>query len=490
VDLGGSEDEVIQARTSHTSASDYLRTRSDQTSENAASGHGRTPASDHFAQFYETDTFLIDTLTEYLASGLRSGETVLAIATPAHRHALDARLRTMGLDLDEATSSGHYFAVDAQTMLATFMVGNRPNAERLRGSVAPWLATAAEHNRPVRAFGEMVALLWAEGNRAGALELEACWNELQQHHAFTLFCAYPLADFDVDAAGGLLDDVCSAHSHVIPAESYTSLTESATQTRTIVSLQQKARRLERALSQEQQARAEAERVNRVKDEFLSTLAHELRTPLAIMLGWIQRLRQRSNDVACVERGLEILEHQTKAQTHMIDGMLDLSEIVTGHFQVQQQQIKLAGVIDDAVASVRLAAVNKHITIEVDTDRSGMSLVGDADRLRQVFWNLLANAVKFTPPHGRITVALARRGTRAEIAVSDTGEGIRPDFLPYVFSAFLQADGTSTRRHGGLGLGLALTRHLVELHGGSIQAYSAGEGKGATFTILLPLAAEP
>ncbi|MEG4943961.1 chemotaxis protein CheB [Microcoleus sp. F4-D5] len=238
--------------------------------------------------------------------------------------------------------------------------------------------------------------------------------------------------------------------------------------------------------QEQAARAAAEDANRVKDEFLSVLSHELRTPLNAMIGWAQLLRVKKFDEAKTEEALKTIERAAKAQNQLIDDILDVSRITAGQFQLDTSELELDPLIENAIAVIRFAAEAKNIQIESRLSPLKPKILGDPSRLQQVVWNLLSNAIKFTPAGGRIDIALDYIDGMAQIQVSDTGKGIQPDFLPYVFDRFRQADSSYSRREAGLGLGLSIVRHLVELHGGTVSAASLGEGQGATFTVRLPL----
>jgi signal transduction histidine kinase/CheY-like chemotaxis protein len=255
-------------------------------------------------------------------------------------------------------------------------------------------------------------------------------------------------------------------------------------------MQQELREREELLVRELAARAEAETANRMKDEFLATVSHELRTPLNVIIGWSHMLRHDHLDEATMAHAFETIERNAQSQAQLIEDILDVSRVITGKLLLNIGPVDVAAVINAAIDCVQLAADAKGIQLEVTLAPSARHISGDAGRLQQVVWNLLANAIKFTPAGGRVSVRLERAGRNAQIRVSDTGEGISADFLPFIFDRFRQADGTSTRRHGGLGLGLAIVRHLVELHGGTVHADSEGEGRGATFTISLPLADEP
>jgi signal transduction histidine kinase/ActR/RegA family two-component response regulator len=242
------------------------------------------------------------------------------------------------------------------------------------------------------------------------------------------------------------------------------------------------------LTRERAARDEAERLSALKDEFLATLSHELRTPLNAVLGWAGMLQRGARDDETLQRGLATIERNARAQGQLIDDLLDMSRIISGTLRLDVQRVEPDKIIEAALGTVHPAAVAKRIDLRVDLDQRACPVLGDPGRLHQVMWNLLSNAVKFTPNGGMVQVMLSRDGEDVVIRVADSGIGIAPDFLPYVFDRFRQQDASITRRHGGLGLGLSIARQLVELHGGTIGVASPGEQAGATFTLRLPLAA--
>jgi signal transduction histidine kinase len=252
--------------------------------------------------------------------------------------------------------------------------------------------------------------------------------------------------------------------------------------------QQCAQSLDRArlYETEQRLRAEAEDANRIKDEFLATVSHELRTPLTAIVGWSSMLRTNNFDQAATARGLETIERNAKAQTRIVEDLLDVSRIITGKLRLDARPIELNSIIRIALDALSTLAANKEIKIRTQLDTEVGPIWGDPARLQQVFWNLFSNAVKFTPDGGEVEISLRSLPSHAELSVRDTGEGISPEFLPFVFERFRQADSTMTRAHGGLGLGLAIVRHLVEMHGGTVRAESDGVGQGSTFTLELPL----
>ena len=243
--------------------------------------------------------------------------------------------------------------------------------------------------------------------------------------------------------------------------------------------------LHESLTREQEARHTAEQANKIKDDFLATVSHELRTPLNAILGWSSMLRSGRVDTEATAKALETIERNARAQAQLIDDLLDISRIISGKLRLDVQTIELSTVIESAVDAVRPAAAAKEIRLQTILDTKAGPIAGDADRLQQVFWNLLSNAVKFTPKHGRVQIRLEQINSHIEITVSDTGKGIAPEFIPYVFDRFRQADQTITRSQGGLGLGLSIVRQLVEMHGGTVKVESEGAEKGTSFVVKLP-----
>ena len=464
--------------------------------------------TDHFVQFYEADGFLLNSLSGYVGGAIKSGDAALVVATKAHREGLDELLVANGIDISSAKGTGQFVSIDANETLATFMVDGIPNEQLFHQSLGSILLSVTDGRSRVRAFGEMVALLWEQGNYNGAIRLEELWNELQQTHSFSLFCAYPMNSLGRDGLADMHQSVCGVHSRVFPAESYSNLQNPDARLRAIARLQQQASALEseiqerkkveaslrhvtdelqQMLSRTEMARAEAETANRMKDEFLATVSHELRTPLNAIMGWSHLLKTGALDESTVSRAIETIDRNARSQAQLIEDILDVSRMITGKLRLAQEQVDIVSVINAAVDSVQLAIEAKEIQLQLTIDPRARHTTGDASRLQQVVWNLLSNAIKFTPTGGRIEVEVKRAGSKVQIRVSDTGQGIGGEFLPHIFERFRQADGTTTRQHGGLGLGLAIVRHLVELHGGTIKAESEGQDRGATFTVRLPLA---
>ena len=256
--------------------------------------------------------------------------------------------------------------------------------------------------------------------------------------------------------------------------------------RDITARKKAEKELARLLVRERAARADAEKANRLKDEFLATLSHELRTPLNAVIGWARIVKSGRLDRESVAHAIEVIERNAWAQKQIIEDILDVSRVITGKLQLHLGPVDLVSVVNAALDAVRPALEAKDIRIETEFQSGLKVIAGDADRLQQVVWNLLSNASKFTPPRGVVSVRVTRDDLYTQIVVSDTGPGIAPEFLPHVFERFRQADGSTTRTHGGLGLGLAIVRHLVELHGGLIGVENVSSGTGAVFTIRIPL----
>jgi PAS domain S-box-containing protein len=240
------------------------------------------------------------------------------------------------------------------------------------------------------------------------------------------------------------------------------------------------------LDAERAARMESERVGRMKDEFLSTLSHELRTPLSAILGWSQMLTRGKSDPEQVKQGLEAIARNARAQTQIIEDLLDMSRIINGKIRLNVQSVMPGEVVESAIESILPAAEAKDVKVTKLIDPLAGPVSGDPGRLQQIVWNLLTNAIKFTPTGGKVEVLVQRVNSHVEIVVTDTGVGIAASFMPHVFERFRQVDGSTTRRHGGLGIGLSIVKQLVELHGGTVQVSSEGDNRGTTFVVALPM----
>jgi signal transduction histidine kinase/DNA-binding response OmpR family regulator len=405
----------------------------------------------------------------------------------AARDIVGARFAAVGMLDESAKQLSHFFAsgLDAESeagagileagraVLGTLVAERRPL--RLCRTDAGWGASGLpRHGPPSSCFLAAPILPSLHGHGwlylADKLDAEE-FNEADERLAATLTAQVAVAYENARL-------YAEAQRHAAELQQEVAEREQAEQERA------------RLLVREQAARAEAEAANRAKDEFLATLSHELRTPLTSILGWAHLLRSGNLPDGTSAAALETIERNARAQSQLIDDLLDVSRIITGKLRLDTRPVEIAAVIEAAVDSVRPAAQAKNVVLHADLGGADAPLLGDPNRLQQVAWNLLSNAVKFTPGGGHVRVRLRRFNSHLELRVEDTGQGIAPEFLPHVFDRFRQADGTTTRNHGGLGLGLAIARHLVELHGGAIRAESPGEGLGATFTVDLPVVSDP
>jgi signal transduction histidine kinase len=484
----------------------------------------------HFVQFYESEAFLCEAVGDFLHEGARAGHPLVVIATPQRWSGFSTRLRAKGADLGAYSEQGLLTFLDARATLAQFMVKDLPDERRFMTHVGGVIEQNARLSTTgtVRAYGEMVDLLWQDGNPEGAIRLEQLWNDLAAAHDLSLLCAYAMSNFQGERQQRRFMDVCRQHARVSPADPYAGAVDEAGRAQEVSSLQQRARALEieiayrkrleaalrKALAEraqfeeallsreqdlrrllaereqlllsERSARAQAEQASRLKDEFLAIISHELRTPLNAIFGWSHIGSESRVDDATRRRALEVIQRNARLQLHVVDDLLDISRIISGKMKISTEVVDLTPVVTAAADSLRPEAAARSLHLEACVPGSVVLVRGDAGRLQQVIWNLLSNAIKFTPANGRVRLSLEAGGELAKIVVDDTGHGIAAEFLPLAFDRFRQADASTTRRQGGLGLGLSVVRYLVEAHGGTVTVESPGVGQGATFTVTLPL----
>ncbi|MEK6208403.1 MAG: ATP-binding protein [Chloroflexota bacterium] len=450
----------------------------------------------HLVQYYEQEGFLYDRVTDFMCDGLRSTDAAILIATRDHREGVESRLLRKGVDLTGLTAGGRYHALDARETLSRFMVNGRPDHRLFESTIGPVIRTARAGDRRVLAFGEMVALLWAEGNRDAAIELEELWNDLARKETFALLCAYPITSFDDAGHAKPFADINAAHTWVTPAESY-SIVEADERNRVIAALQQKAASLEAESKQRGALEAELRSkideladVDRRKDEFLAMLGHELRNPLAPVTTALQIMRIHENEPSRVARSREIVERQIEHMTRLIDDLLDVSRITRGKIELREQPLLLSAVIERAIESARPLIDERGHRVALDLPSEPVTFLADPARLSQVFANLLNNAAKYTDVGGRIWVRARVEGNELVVGVKDDGPGLTNELRSHAFDLFMQGPQTRARARGGLGIGLTLVRRLVELHGGTVEALSDGPGKGTEFVVRLPLRLPP
>jgi PAS domain S-box-containing protein len=565
---------------------------------------------EHFVQFYENDEYLIESISGFVGTALKDGNSSVIIGTAEHRNAIHRKLIACGVDEAGAINAGRYVVLDASETLSQFMVNGFPAPDRFSATVGSVIGRLAEGGRRVHAFGEMVALLWADGHRAAAIRLEELWNELGQRHRFALFCAYPINGFDGAGDAGPLNGVCSCHSRVIPAESYAGIDSLDDRLRAITLLQQKAQSLEaeiahrfevesalskrerelvdffenamegihkvgpdgtilwankaeygslgytaeeyighsitefhadatviadmmqklergealenfparlrckhgtikhvlissnayfedgrfvhtrcftRDVTQQWLAENALREADRRKDEFLATLAHELRNPLAPIVNALELLDVGASTSDTANETRDIIKRQVHHLTRLVDDLLDISRITKDKIELRKERLSLATVIRNAVETSRPMIDFAGHTLAILVPVADVFVDADLARLSQVIANLLNNSAKYTEPGGKIVVEAKQDGQYAVVAVRDNGVGISCEDLAHVFDMFRQVDRSLDRSQGGLGIGLTLVRRLVEMHGGTVNARSEGLGKGSEFVVRLPLA---
>ena len=455
---------------------------------------------DHFVLFYEGEPFLFDSVSDFIAPALKAGDHAIVIATPHHRARIDERLRAAGVSPSAAARDGRYVARDAAATLSSFMVDGMPDPARFE-TVVGELLDAAVAGRELRVFGEMVALLVADGNPEAALSLEALWNELQERHTFALLCAYPMNQFGGDELSSLFDDTCGRHSSVVPAEGYSHLQASDDRLREITALQQKAasleieivkrrrieEQLERALLAERAARDTAEAALRLRDEFLSIASHELRTPITVLGAQAQLMLRRVQrhgelDPERVVNAMRTVENQADKLARLVGQLLDISRIDAGKLQLESRPTDLAQLVCQVAAAAQ--SLTERHTISVAAPGS-LECEVDPLRLEQVLTNLLDNALKYSPDGGHVEVVLSQPTPDSiELSVRDHGQGIAPDRRAHIFERFYQAHDDVGRK--GMGLGLYVSREIIDLHGGQIRADFPEDG-GTRFVVRLPYA---
>src|SRR5688572_14893432 len=450
----------------------------------------------HAVQFYEHESYLLDSVTDHIGSALAAQSAGILIATLPHRDGVAQRLSARGLDVVGASAQGRYVALDARDTLTRLMVDGWPDPVRFDDTIGSLISKTRERAPQVHAFGEMVALLWAEGNREAAIRLEELWNELGTRMPFSLLCAYPILAFHDASHAKPFRDMTATHTQVIPAESYMELQGDA-QLRIIAQLQQQAaaleaetiqrRHAESALRQKMEQLADADRR---KDEFLAMLGHELRNPLAPVTTALQLMRLHSDEPLRVARARETIERQVEHMTRLIDDLLDVSRITRGKIELRHEAVVLSSLVARAVEAARPVIDERGHRLTLDLPDEPVTLTGDPARLEQVLANLLNNAAKYTDVGGRIWVRAFAEDGKLVLSVKDNGAGLTPSMCENVFDLFVQGPEVRAYARGGLGIGLTLVRRLVEMHKGTVEVRSDGPGQGCEFIVRLPLGGLP
>jgi signal transduction histidine kinase len=407
-----------------------------------------------------------------------------------------ARLRERGSLTPAVVREGRLVSLDAHEILATLMVDGAVNAGRVDAVLGQLLAWATGSGHRVRIFGEMVALLAAAGNPTATIGLEECWNALQQTYAFTLHCGYPLPQLAAESQVALFQDICAVHAHVIPAESYHGQTSEGDRQRTVAFLQQKAHRLEaeiaerrRAEEQLRQALQETEAALRLREEFLSIAAHELRNPLTALslhaqLAQHRLAREGESEALRAGQTLAAIAGQAERLSAIVDRLLDVSCLISGQLGLRRQEVDLVTLVNNVIAQMTPASHDRQMRL---TAPAALQADVDPVRVEQVLLNLLDNAIKFSPPETAIEIEVAEIGPGvAGLSIRDHGRGVPEEAREKIFERYYQVPDSGAVQ--GFGLGLWVSRQIVELHGGQIRAeFPAG---GTNMVVSLPVVAPP
>jgi signal transduction histidine kinase len=457
---------------------------------------GHAEQHEHTVQFYDGEEFLLDTVAGYLVHGLRAGEAVIVVATMDHLKSLEILLSDAGVNLLAARQEARYIALDAQQTLADLLVDGAPDRQRFRQLQEVVIRRARADDREIRIFGEMVAVLWAEGNVTGALQLEELWNELAATENFDLFCAYPMRGFMRPEDVVRFEEVCNAHSRVIPTESHSALPDPDERLREVARLQQRAQVREyehETLSlrqvQLEDALQRLEDLDKLRNEFVAMVVHDLRAPIAVISGFLELLRDNLTSLSeeqiqdLLGRGMT----NALAVSKLVEDILTVSLLESGQFNYESEPFDIAEVVYRAVADRRDAAPKARIEVSVEQDLP-LAFADEARQL-QVLSNLLTNAIKFSPEGSPVTVTVRLRDGHLQIDVTDEGIGIPAADLPRLFARFTRMHGRILKNVGGSGLGLFICKALVEDQGGSIWVESE-DGVGSTFSYTVPVHRDP
>jgi signal transduction histidine kinase len=445
-----------------------------------------TSEFEHFVQFCETDEFLIKEVSNFVSSGLISGDVCIILATQSHRDGIEEQLKAEGLDLAVARASGKYVALDAASTLSQIMVDGAVDPASFSRVIGGLIQQAVSSGHSVRAFGELVALLWAEGNRAGAIRLEALWNDLSRLYSFALFCAYPMAGFDDEVYGAEFAEICKLHSRSMPGESYSTLTDPDERLLAITLLQQKSNSLDAEIAKRKQVEAALEESEaRFREAFINMASHELKTPVTSLKGFVHilqnRLKKRDDEESL--HFLASINKQLNKLNTLINELLDITRIEQGELPYQEELIDLDALVRETVENLQAGISTHELLFEGGI---AAQVCGDKDRIGQALTNLIMNAVKYSPATGSVIIRLAKGAENVVVSVQDFGIGIAAKHQGRIFERFYQVTDPAEKTYPGLGIGLHLSSEIIKRHRGHMRVESE-KGAGSTFSFSLPLA---
>jgi signal transduction histidine kinase len=446
---------------------------------------------EHFVQFCETDAFLVKSVSKFISAGLTKGDACLVLATQPHRESIEEHLKAEGWAITAARARGKYVSMDAAATLSQIMVDGSIDPERFHKIIGDIIKQAAKGSRNVRVFGELVALLWADGNRAAAIRLEELWNDLSRRHSFSLFCAYPMGGFDGEAHTMEFAEICKQHGRVIPGESYTALTDPDDRLLAITLLQQKGNSLEIEVAERRRVEAalqESEaRFRFMAEEFINVASHELNTPVTSLIGFTHLLQNRLKKQGDEEslRFLATIIRQLNKLTRLIDDMLDISRAQQGKLRYQEELFDLDALVQETIGNLQAGTITHRLLLEGST---AAQVCGDSDRVGQVLINLITNAVKFSPTADKVIVRVTKDDENVMVSVQDFGIGIAAAHHKQIFERFYQVTGAAEKTQPGLGIGLYISSEIIKRHHGHIWVESKKD-TGSTFSFSLPVAVE-
>jgi signal transduction histidine kinase len=438
----------------------------------------------HVVQFYEDASFLSDAVVRFLAAGFAAGAPAVVIATEAHRTGFVQRLNERGFDVERARAKGRLVLLDARETLNRFMAGGLPDWSRFKQVIGAVLEQSHRDGggAQVRAYGEMVDLLWKDGNPQAALLLEEQWNDLGRDYPFSLLCAYEMGNFRTREDAQAFQSVCAVHSHVVPTEKYSQVESDSARLLEVSLLQQRAQALEAEIEHRKRVEKELLEALKLRDDFLSIAGHELKTPLTALQLQLQSLLGlvQERDDARLKEKLTRARRQAERLTTLTDELLDVARLSAGRLTLQREACDLSALVREVVDRASEAAARSQSQLQVTVDEQ---VPGQWDRLRleQVVTNLLSNALKYGSGQP-VDVQVRKEQDRARVTIRDRGIGIALKDQARIFDRFERA--VSSRNYGGLGLGLWISRQVVEAHGGVIRVESE-PGHGATFIVELP-----